>query len=442
MPPIEKMNSRIGVRNKTLIFYWFVFYLTLTVSLTLLKVGGLPVRVLMGSSLALFIFLFNHGHFVRAWNMSKDIILFVACFGLLGSVVSAANGLPLAELVQNISEVYVQTALNIILTMSVVSICGGKRVILSLIFVVACSSLLAVAQYLGIGASWSIRELLGNIQHEQFTVFFYTRRPMGVSLSPIILATQLCTAFAAYGIYRRLYADGKKFDFKVVISCFLFIIVCIACGNRSPILGALLFLSLYGIAGVPRFFIPATLIFASVALPISDIVFGALADAGSRVAEVEDASAAGRLTLIYYGVRLFLAQPWGYGLGFDPTIYWHDYWSEVIDMPNAEVIARYPLHNYILNMLNFYGFWVVLLLPTIFKYVFASRKVLIFFIPYALHIFFHNSGPLWNDTFIWIVISSGVAAVRSSKAAPLDGIELPAPALYAATARAQIPATR
>jgi len=39
-----------------------------------------------------------------------------------------------------------------------------------------------------------------------------------------------------------------------------------------------------------------------------------------------------------------------------------------------------------------------------------SKASLIFFIPYIIHILFHNYGPFFNDNVIWFVVAAIAAA--------------------------------
>jgi hypothetical protein len=74
-------------------------------------------------------------------------------------------------------------------------------------------------------------------------------------------------------------------------------------------------------------------------------------------------------------------------------------------------------------MLNTYGIGIMLLVPLAARLLYRSRAVLMFFIPYIVHIMFHNSGPFWNDMIIWFVVAvlSVAPALRmgSAHAAPV-----------------------
>ncbi len=61
-------------------------------------------------------------------------------------------------------------------------------------------------------------------------------------------------------------------------------------------------------------------------------------------------------------------------------------------------------------MLNIYGIGLLLFAPVVARLLWHSRASLIFFIPYVVHIVFHNSGPFYNDNVIWFVIAAIAAA--------------------------------
>jgi len=183
-------------------------------------------------------------------------------------------------------------------------------------------------------------------------------------------------------------------------------VACLASGNRSPLLGVLAFGYIYLACVSPILFLLACAA-AIIAVPSFGVLQDHLISAGIRVAETDDGSAQGRGTLASYGVRLFLARPVGYGLGFSSTDYWADYWQYIQYSANSQAVKNYALHNYFLLTLNKYGvaavLGVLILIP-------RSRRdwiTLLAFIPYIFHIAFHNDGPLSADFLIWYIIPLG-----------------------------------
>jgi len=431
----ERARSRPARPRKTAppqrqtTFQWivlvmFALLLVASIALTVWKIGPAPVRALIAIAL-LAIIGAKHIDVLRlSTRRSRPLLLLGLAMAVLGTVVSVFNGTSFAVILSQLIEIHVQAAINIVLGGAVIMICGRKAVLQCILFAVGLSSLFAIAQAVGFEPAWTLRGLIGNLQGEVFEKygFFYDRRPMGLSLSPILLATQLCLAFAAVGVYyeRKIrpvqYAavQGKVFENGVLIALVLFIIVCFVSGNRSPILGALVFFGIYTIFRRPKYFIILAPFAVVLAVWILPQVISLAADTGSRVVQTGDASSEGRATLIYYGLLLFKGHPFGFGFDFDPTRYWQTYWSDVQDMPNPGAIIVYPLHNYALMMLCFYGFPLLFFLPTIFKMLWQQRTLLVYFVPYVIHIAFHNTGPFWNDFMIWFVTALGTSvAVRS-----------------------------
>lgn len=84
------------------------------------------------------------------------------------------------------------------------------------------------------------------------------------------------------------------------------------------------------------------------------------------------------------------------------------------------------LHNYVLSMINIYGIGILLFAPLAIKSLIRAGPYAIFFIPYAVHILFHNSGPFYSDTIIWFVVAAiGAAAAKAASARAT-----PAPTLH------------
>jgi hypothetical protein len=163
-------------------------------------------------------------------------------------------------------------------------------------------------------------------------------------------------------------------------------------------------LLLYGTARLG----PLALVFGCLGAAIIPFVPDILAQAQGdnvRVLDVNDKSATGRIPLLVYGWKLFLGRPLGYGFGFNPLLYWPEYWTQLSGLKGAVVIQKFPLHNYALTMLNRYGFGILFLVPMVLKLAWPHRRILLGFVPYACHILFHNEGPLDTDFMIWFAIA-------------------------------------
>ena len=140
------------------------------------------------------------------------------------------------------------------------------------------------------------------------------------------------------------------------------------------------------------------------------LLMGFIEGEAPRVLRTDDKSAAARSVFAYYGIRLFVDNPVGYGFGFVPYELWAPYWPELYMMRGSRGTQENMLHNYVLSMINIYGVGILILAPLAIKLLIRSSVYLIFFIPYAVHILFHNSGPFYSDTIIWFVIAAIGAA--------------------------------
>jgi len=373
---------------------------------TQLNVGGVPLRSLVGVFLLGALMATRQAAFWRALSIHKNMLYLTAAFAILGAGVSFINDMEPAKIVRELTEIHVQTAVCLMVGAMVAEICGPKSIVIVLCGAVAVSAFVAAAQFFQIDAAWGLRSLL-----HTFTYDPYDRgedgRASGLSYSPISLATELCLALAAFVIYRQRRAEARgtpsSFDLTVVLAAVIFAAFCLASGNRSPLLGGAVFLLIYTLFRAPKWalFVAPLVILA---VPAADLVFSHLQGTGLRVFETGDKSSEGRGTLFYYGLRLFIDRPIGYGLGFHPADHWMKYWNEFKNMPNSGVIVTYPLHNYILNMLNFYGAGMLLLVPLALRMAVRNFSVWLAFVPYVAHILLHNYGPLWNDTTIMFVL--------------------------------------
>jgi O-antigen ligase len=167
-------------------------------------------------------------------------------------------------------------------------------------------------------------------------------------------------------------------------------------------------------------------------------LMSALENSSVRVASTEDGSAEGRATQRYYGMRLLSDRPLGYGLAFESTEHWAPYADEVIYMSNPMTIRNFALHNYFLMMLNKYG---VMMLALLLLLVPRSRSEALCwagFVPYGVHIFYHNDGPLQGDFFIWYLLPLfAIANSAMSARPPIEGAVRPWSRTYRARQRAR-----
>ena len=420
-------RSRRGVRllRATTLYqrsvaFLFGVVMLLSVATQAWNVAGIPVRaVVAGALLAVLAANNRRETYVAVWR-HRNLFLLTIAIALIGIVVSIVAKNKPDEIIKQVMEIHVQTAVNLLLGAIVVEVCGASTVFAALIGAILLSAIFAVAQFVGFQPAWALRITIASISGESDKASNLNRtRPPGLSLSKITLATQMCLALAALFIRQtRLNAAKgrlRKNDPIIAVAVAVFVVACMASGNRSPILGGLAFYVCYLVRNRPVLFIAAVPI-AVVAIPLSDYLIDQLQSTGLRAFSTGDKSSEGRQTLVYYGWRLLNARPFGYGLGFDPRLHWEGQWPYIRDLPNAIVVRTVELHNYALNMLNYYGVMILGTLPFIGWMLYRRRMLLLGFIPYCVHIVFHNYGPFQNDTLIMFLIAAAVGPfVRKSR---------------------------
>jgi len=403
-------------------FCCFTLLLILNVMLPALRVGSVPLRG--GAAMIMLIFfalLYTDAAF-RALQRHSLILVLAAALASLGVFVSVVNGAPGQTVIEAVTEVHLQVIVTLLVAALLADICGPRRCMAAVVGVIGASGAVAVLQAAGVDFAWSAQEMLANLQRQSLTDYgdLITRRPRGLSFSPIHLGTQMCLAFAAYMAVRDI---GRQRSFGVptadptiVWALIAFIAVSAASGTRSPILGALVFFGLYAWRRQGTWLPVVVILAGALVYTAWPLIVGAVTDAQPRVARIDDRSVEGRWTLIYYGARLFLDNPLGYGFAFKPFEQWTNYWHDLYMLPSPTAAQSKELHNYALNMLNTYGIGLLLVAPIVGRLLVKGKASLIFFVPYVLHIMFHNSGPFWNDAIVWFVIATiGAAAAQENR---------------------------
>lgn len=406
--PLPRRGGRTILRPIALTLFFLV--ILLSVGAVRLMVGGFPVRAIVALLLVGLLVLNDPGVLNRVIREHPRALLAIILFMLIGALVSLANGETVASTAQQLLEIHVQALVGIIICNAMVRLCGLKAVAFTLIGVALTTIAVAFGQWAGVEPAWALRRWIGALQHDgPLTQLFYIRRDrtMGISLSPVHLGTQTCLAFAAFFIYmarNRSFLSSLRLE--MIFAVLIAVTACLVSGNRSPLLGVVAFVFAY-LAAVNRSLFLLACTAAIVALPSFSIVQGVLQEMGLRIASTDDGSAEGRGVLANYGVRLFLDNPLGYGLGFNSTDLWADYWEYLQYANNSQVVKTFTLHNYFLLMLNKYGIATLMVLPILLP---RSRKdwtMLLAFVPYFFHVAFHNDGPLQADFLIWYIIPLG-----------------------------------
>jgi|GEM_PF-1200140 len=382
----------------------------LSVGAMVWNVGGLPVRGGVAIVALFAMALTDPQATERALRRQAGMLLLLLGVALLGAVVSMLNGISAVNLLQQIMEIHLQAAVFLVLGAVVAEVYGGAMLVLLFAGAIGVSALFAVAQFVGLGPAWSIRDMVASFTHEP--VRYDRSRPPGLAVTPVALATHLTLALAAVVVWRQRLNEAmgapRRFDPVVLAAVGVFSLVCMASGNRSPIIGAALFLAIYSAIRAPRAFLIVAP-FALMAIPLAGLIFDALESTGMRAFMVGDKSSEGRGTLFFYGLQLFLERPVGYGLGFTPTQYWGNHMELLLSFPNSQPALQVELHNYPLTMLNYYGLGILMVLPPAFLMIRRHASMILAFLPYATHILFHNYGPFAKNDFLVFTVFAAVS---------------------------------
>lgn len=396
----------------------FAALLAATVALNAFKIGGFPIRGLATAGVLVLAVLFYFDVAKRV--LEKNLLLLGLAAGLaaLGVFVSVVNGAPASAILRSVAEVHLQAAATIMVAAILAQVAGARASAIVIVAVIGASACVAVAQMMDIQSAWAWRRALGPLPTEAIEgLNLQERRPTGLSYSPIQLSTHLCLAFATFvAVRNRLRGTSNGADPLVVPALLALFAASIATATRSPILGGFVFIAAYAMQRRTSW-LPLFLILAAVAAYfVWPLLMGVIETTAPRVLRTDDNSAAARSTLTYYGLRLFVDNPLGYGLTFAPWTLWQSYWPDLYMMQAPQGTRENELHNYLVNMLNIYGIGLLLLAPVVARLLWRSKRSLIFFIPYLVHILFHNSGPFYNDNVIWFVFAAIAATNQGHEA--------------------------
>ncbi len=395
----------------------FALLLGLYVALPSLRVAGVPVRGVASLTVLIFFLVSYPAAAETALRKYLPVITLAAGFAVLGIFISLLNQASVDMIVQSVTEIHLQIIVLMFVAGMLAEIAGPRACMLAIVGVIGTSAFFAVLQVLGFDFAWELRRTLGPFAKEELRPTIIDRRPTGLSYSPIQLATQLCLAFAAFLAVRererlrRLRA--QTVDPALLLALLVLFAGSVATATRSPILGGMVFIAFY-VAVHRRSWLPVAFGLGAVLIYLAwPLVLSAVQSNAPRLLRVDDNSASTRLVFAFYGIRLFLANPLGYGLTFQPSDMWVAYWPELYMMQGSSGAQKNALHNYALSMLNIYGIGILLLAPLAASLLRRAGPYLIFFVPYAVHIMFHNSGPFFSDTIIWFVIAAIAAGNRT-----------------------------
>lgn len=391
-----------------------LFALTLALSIYLVKFGvaGLPFRAFTACLILVVSAVTVPSLVFEALKAARPILLVIAFAAMAGIASSLLSGAAVATIARQILEIHVQAMIATMVGVCVLYICGPRTILLTLCAVVALSAAFAVLQFAKLSIGWDVRQMLQNMQppevpgSETSATYWLTAkiRALGLSFSPVILGSQLCLVFAAMVAYRARTVRFADLGFDpILIATFLFVCIgSLASGNRSPILGCAIMAVSYFLMARPVY----GLIGAVLAIPMLlgfDLLVDTAAETGLRVAR-SNSSSENRAVLRMFGTLLFIDRPWGYGLAFNSIDHAWEYWQGLMHYDNPQSILIHALHNYYFVVLNKYGFPALLVFAYVGWSIWRSRVVLIAFLPYLVHIFFHNDGPLQADFVIWFML--------------------------------------
>jgi hypothetical protein len=406
------------ILERAIAFSTFALLLFSYVALPAIKFAGQPLRGILAIGVLLFLLLAYPAIAERVFRRYLLLVALAGGLAVLGIFTSVVNGASLDVIIQTVLEVHLQTVVLVIVAGILAEICGPLACVVAIVGVIGASATVAVLQLVGFDAAWHLRQALGPLSHEELMPMVVDRRPTGLSYSAIQLSTQLCLAFAAFAGVRdkaRKQTIGlRTADPAIVFALFVLVAASVVTATRSPILGSAIFLAVY-MALRRGSWVPLAIAVGGALLYFAwPMILGVVQSNAPRVVRMDDNSAAARSVFVYYGTRLFLDNPLGYGFAFQSSDLWGGYWSDLYMMRGAKGAQLRALHNYPLSMVNIYGIGILLFVPLATRLLRQASPSLVFFVPYAVHVMFHNSGPFFSDTIIWFVIAAIAAGSKTS----------------------------
>ena len=409
-----------GLFERLLALSAFAVLVAFYVALPALKLAGQPVRGLLAMAVLTFLLVVRPSVAATAFRRYLPIMQLAAGLALLGLFVSVVNGDPADIIITTLLEVHLQIVVLTLVATILADICGARPCMWAIVSIIGASAFFALLQMFDVDTAWEIRKSLGPLARDELRPSTVDWRPTGLAYSPIQLSTQLCLAFAAFMAVRhaeRLRIIGFPTADPAVFPALAALVAgSIAVATRSPILGGLIFLVAYVMLRRQIWLAIAVALGAALLYFAWPVLLSLIETEAPRVLRTDDKSAAARSVFVYYGIRLFVDNPVGYGFGFHPAQLWAPYWPELYMMRGSRGTQEHMLHNYVLSMINIYGVGILLFAPLAIKLLMRAAVYGIFFIPYGVHILFHNSGPFFSDTIIWFVIAAIGAATASERA--------------------------
>lgn len=385
------------------------------------SLGPLPIRSVVAILVLCLLAVLVPKALIRAIKASSFVLRVIGLFALLGLVISISKG-HLSGALYSLAQVHVQAVIILLVAITCSLAIGPRRAAWIFFAMAGISCAFGIAQWLGVGPAWSVRDYLGLVYTDPLDASLESDRSPGLAFSTIYLAGQSCMLFAiALIFYRRWHPQKREpgkplkkwFSPALLLVCLAgVVLVNIAGGNRSPLLGLVLFLGLFVIGTKPtRWMITVPIVLFGVLLigPLQEFA----GDVGLRVGSSADKSVSARDALFDYGWQIFTRDLWGYGLTFDSTQFYRlgdtNFGAISLTPGLDDVFARVGLHNYPLTMLNRYGVLGVFLCAWVLRRILRQWKYALLFVPYFVHTLYHNLGPLDSDFVIWFPIGLCIA---------------------------------
>lgn len=356
--------------------------------------------VLVGLSGLLFL-VYNR-QCLEFFNRHAGIYLLFAVLSAIAIPLTLLNGSGMNVVTRELLGYVVQPCLVMMCTY-VLSVTVGLRFTVGVFLgATLLSGAVAVLQFVGLDAAWSVRHALSALQPEPEHIkgmITEQNRPMGLSFSAIMYSYQL---ISAYVIGNILYCHGLMPKRIYVLFVGAVVVISIANGTRSLLIG----IALQELLQNPPRMRITTLFALAVLGAVGYAGYSYLDSVGSRVTSVTDASAVGRTMLYQFGFKLAEDYPFGIGWGFEPAEMAWLYWDFISELARADAAFRLELHNAFLNFYMNYGlFGVVAILVAYYLNPGFFAKVLLYFSSYLANAFFHNDGFFLSDDFNWFAFA-------------------------------------
>jgi hypothetical protein len=395
---------------KNIIIILYTLHLIFLAYLNNFYLAGLPFRsllILLCGGLAIL----NDPEILAKF---RKVNIIYAILAITGLVVSIANQVTLGNIVNGELKL-LQSYLMVLSSYYIIDKFGFK--VLGIIFlgVTGFSAIFGILQWIDLQLAWHVHDLLGELQNKEQSDEIQSQieevldRSPGLSLYAIPQTYMLIAAIIINSYFVLKYRDEPLLQALLLMKGTLMLMGIFVTETRSALGAALVIMGLIYLKGFPTktIILMWPVIIVGV---IGYLVSSGGSDSDSRMMSLDDASAAGRMTLYKYGAELFIRQPFGYGFNFDTVEYATEYFVNQYNLFDygADEKAQYivPVHNSILNIVHTYGFIGLLVL---FYYVLMLIDGLWYRIVFLLGAFlnsiFHNSGILMNDLFIDIVIA-------------------------------------